>query len=320
MKNLMITLIIILCSFSSNAQSEKIIGNWQLTKVIVDGKTESNLKAVFIFEDEGVLKAARDATSKTITAGTWKYNEEKKLIQMSSELDKDFNGEATVIKISDKELVYKKEEATLSFVKIEMQNSAPIIKMEKPVLLFEREEMYDDEGNFNYEEAEAKLPWKIETIVNTLKEYNELVYDITSFPDEEEPDTWVESEKINYNAEEQSIDVREYSYSQNDYIDMTEDPIWMGNLPEYEYDFNFFPNSNLDPYKVVGTEKIETPAGIYHCTVVEGFDQFDSKVLYWMINEKPGVYAKIIKVKDAPIPFGSTNVYILKEIKQSMLE
>lgn len=313
MKKLAITLIIIICSFSLKAQESKIIGNWKLTQVEVNGKTETGLEAIFIFAEKGVLKAAKNAESRTIDAGTWKYN--KNLIVMTSDLDKDFNGEATVVKLNKKELVYKKDEATLSFVKIELQNSAPKIEMEKPKLSFEREAMYNEEGDFDYEAAEAKLPWKIETIVNHLKGYNEMIYDITSFPDEEDADAWVESEKIKYAATAQSIDVREYSYFQNDYIDMTENPIWMNNLTDYEYDYMFFPKDNLDAYNVIGTEEIETPAGVFNCTVVEGFGRFDSKIRYWMVTEKPGVFAKVIKVKDAPVPFGVTNVYILKEIK-----
>ncbi len=35
-----------------------------------------------------------------------------------------------------------------------------------------------------------------------------------------------------------------------------------------------------------------------------------------MINDKPGVFAKIIKSKDEDNPFDYTNVYTLKEIKK----
>ena len=316
MKKLVITLIIIVCSFSLEAQESKIIGNWQLSEVTHDGITETGLKAVFIFAEKGILKAARNSKSKSMVAGSWKYNKKNKTIVMTSGLDKDFNGEASVIKVNNKELVYKKDGATLSFIKLKKMNTPATIqiKMEKPVLSFDREEMYDEEGNFNYEEAEAKLPWKIETIVNYLKGHTEMMYNVTSFPDEETPDAWVESEKINYNEEAQSIDVRRYSYFQNDYIDMTEDPIWMNNLSEYDYDFNFFPKDNLETYKVVGIEKIETLAGVFECTIVEGFGRFDNKIKYWMVNDKPGVFAKIIIKKDAPEGFGYTNIFTLKEI------
>ena len=314
MKKLFITLIIIVCSFSSKAQDATLVGNWQLTTVAGVGENETGLEVVFIFEDNGILKAAKNPESRTINAGTWTYNKKKKIIVMTSEMDQDFNGEATVLKLDNKELVYKKGVSTLSFIKFDPPAKA-IITMEKPMLSFEREDMLDEDESFNYEEAEAKLPWNIETIVNYLKDYTEMVYNVTSFPDEQEADAWVESEKINYNEAEQTIDVREYSYFQNDYIDMMENPIFMNNLPEYEEDFMFFPKDNLDIYHVIGTENLETPAGTFECTIVEGFGRFDDKVQYWMVNGQPGVFAKLIKVKDAPIPYGNTKVYLLKEIK-----
>jgi len=315
MKKIIIAIVIIFVAFTTEAQEKIIIGNWQLTTVVEDGKTMDGFKTVFIFSENGVLNASRSSTSKPMTVGTWTYNKKQKTIVMSSELDRDFHGEAIVIKVNKKVLVYKKSGATLSFTKLAKLDLPPKIEAEKPTLVFERENILDENGDFNYEEAESKLPWKLETIVNFLKEHNEVVYNVTHFPDEQEIDTWVESEKINYNEEAQSIDVRRYSYFQNDYIDMTEDPIWMNNLEEYEYDFMFFPKENLNLYKVVGLESLETTLGIFECTVVEGYGDFDGKIKYWMVNEKPGVFAKIVKVKDAPAPFGYTNVFILKEIK-----
>ncbi|UMB59822.1 hypothetical protein MHL31_12130 [Lutibacter sp. A80] len=315
MKNLITAFIIIICGISLKAQESKIIGNWQLTQIEANGQTETKIKLVFIFVENGVFKLARDANSKTIDVGSWKYNKEQQAIIMASDLDKDFRGNAEILKITKSKLVYKKESAIWTFSKLAKMNPPAKVTMEKPILPFKSDDMYDEEGNFNYEEAEAKLPWTIETIVNFLKNYTELVYNITSFPDEQEAEAWIVSEKINYNEAEQTIDVRSYSYFQNDYIDMMEDPILINNLTEYEYDFMFFPQDNLDIYKVVGTETIATPAGTFECTLVEGFGRFNSKVQYWMVNNKPGVFAKVVSVKDAPTPFGNTKVYVLKEIK-----
>lgn len=306
---------IILFAFTVQAQKTEIIGHWQLTTAVANGETLTGLKTVFIFDDIGILKASRSADSESIKVGTWKYNKKKKLLVMVSDLDKDFNGEALVVKLTSKEMVYNKDGATLNFVKLEKLNLPPKIDVNKPLLTFKREEIVNEDGDFNYEEEESKLPWRIETIVNFLKGHNEVMYDVISFPDEQKVDAWVESEKINYNEGVQSIDVRRYSYFQKDYIDMTEDPIWMNNLQDYDYDYMFFPKDNLDYYKVVGTENIETAIGNFDCTIVEGFGSFDAKIKYWMVNEKPGVFAKIIKVKEAMVPFGFTNVLTLKEIK-----
>jgi len=308
-------IVILLVAFAAKSQESKIIGNWQLSQVVHEGKTETGLKAVFIFAEKGILKAARSATSKSMDAGLWKYNKKKKSIEMTSDLDRDFNGIAKILKLNDSVLEYEKDKAILSFKKITIEAKVNKIEMEKPILAFEREDIMDEDGDFDYEEAESKLPWTLETIVNFLKEHHEIVFDVTNFPDEQEADAWVESEKVNYNEEAQSIDVRRYSYFQNDYIDMTENPLWMNNLEEYEYDYMFFPKENLNLYKVIGTENLETVIGTFECTVVEGYGDFDGKIKYWMVNNKPGVFAKIIKVKDAMVPFGYTNVYTLKEIK-----
>ena len=317
MKKKYITLILLAFIVVSNAQESKITGIWQLSKVVHDGKTETGLKTVFIFAKKGILKAARSANSEWLIVGTWKYNKKHKLIVMKSSMDNDFNGEATLLKVNKNELVYKKEGAVLSFKKITAQKKeakSKSITITKPKLSFKEEAMLDADGSFSYED-EDKLPWKIDSIVNYLKNDKEIIYTATHFPNDYEPNSFLVGSKIKYNEAEKTLDVREFSYAQNDYIDMTEDPIMLDNLEDYEDDFHFFPEDNLNIYKVVGTENVKTALGNFDCTVVEGFGDFDNKLKYWMINDKPGVYAKIILVKEAPGSFGYTNLYTLKEIK-----
>lgn len=318
MKKQILIIAILFISIQINAQQSKIIGNWQLSKVTEKGVTKTNYTTVFIFADKGVLKAAKNASSDIIEVGTWKYNKKRKAIIMSSTLDKDFNGKATVLKVTENTLTYKKDGAILSFTKLDKLDTPPETKPAisiKPKLSFNRDAMLDADGSFNYED-EDKLPWKIDSIVNYLKNYKEIVYTATHFPNDYKPNSFLVSSKINYNVTDQTIDVREYSYAQNDYIDMNEDPITMNDLTDYEDDFHFFPKDNLTIYKVVGTENIKTPLGNFDCTVVEGFSEFDNKIKYWMINSKPGVYAKIILVKEAPGSFGYTNVYTLKKLNK----
>ena len=74
----------------------------------------------------------------------------------------------------------------------------------------------------------------------------------------------------------------------------------------------FFPENEPGPFRVTGTEEISVPAGTYKCTVVEGFDG-DTRIKYWMINDKPGIYARIIR--EETDPFGKTS-YILEELEE----
>jgi hypothetical protein len=77
----------------------------------------------------------------------------------------------------------------------------------------------------------------------------------------------------------------------------------------------FYPKDQLDQFRVVGEETIETSLGEFNCTVVEGIGRFDKKIKYWMINEKPGVYAKMMMVSENDNPnYNSTIEYNLKEI------
>lgn len=314
-----LTLIIIaLISFAIQAQESKIIGNWQLTTVVDDGKTMDGFQTVFIFAEKGILNAARSSTSEPMQVGAWKYNKKQKTIVMTSSVDKDFNGEATIIKVNNKELSYKKDGAILNFTRLDKLDLPPKIEpaaTEKPILSFTDDDLLDEEKGFYLEEEAAKLPWKIENVVNFLKDFKDVIYTVTSFRDGTEPDSFLVSSRIVYNKKDQTIDVREYSFFQNDYIEMNEDPLPMNDIENYQEHLYFFPKDNLDTFKVIGTEEVATPLGNVKCTVVEGFGTYDYKIKYWMINEKPGVFAKIIIAKDEDPPFGYTKVYALKEIK-----
>ncbi len=60
----------------------------------------------------------------------------------------------------------------------------------------------------------------------------------------------------------------------------------------------FFPQEEMPFYRVVGQETITVPAGTFACTVVEAYDDFDErKMKLWMVNDKPGVYARWIESK-----------------------
>ncbi len=318
MRKIVISIVMFFFLFTVKAQESKITGIWQLTTVIENGKTMDGFQTVFIFSENGILNASRNTTSEPIQVGTWKYNKNHKTIVMTSGLDKDFNGEATVIKVNKNVLVYKKAGAILTFTKLLKLDLPPKIKpvtTVKPVLNFEYDDLLDKEGDLYYEEEIAKLPWNIKDVVNFLKNYKDIIYTASSFKGDLAPDNFLVSSRIVYNETEQSIDIREYSFFQKDYIEMIEDPISINELENYEEDFYFFPKEKLDPFRVLGTEEVKTPFGNFECTVVEGFGRFDEKMKYWMINDKPGVFAKIIKIKDEEPPFGFATIYILKEIK-----
>lgn len=77
----------------------------------------------------------------------------------------------------------------------------------------------------------------------------------------------------------------------------------------------FFPLTEPYAYRVVGHEAITVPAGTFNCTVVEAVGDFnDERVKLWMIDSRPGIYAKMISVQK-PLSRERYMVMELVEIK-----
>jgi len=311
MKKLSIIIgIIVIITSQLNAQENDIIGFWQLSTVEVDGEVQGGFETIFIFAEDDVLKASRSLTSQPIEVGTWNYDEKLNTIIMKSDIDRDFRGTATNVKIDKNTLVYYHNDATLSFIKVEMAkpNNEPI-----PTLTFSEEDFWTND-EFKYPENESKLPWTLEGLYSYLKDKTEIVYTVNQYKKGfGKVDSWSISYKINFNKSEE-ISIRKYSYFQKDYIDMS-DNIYA--LDEYNKETKvFYPLQKIDPFRVIGEEILETTLGEFNCTIVEGIGDFGEKIKYWMINTKPGVYAKIITIKDTGnVNFNSNKVYLLNEIK-----
>ena len=74
-----------------------------------------------------------------------------------------------------------------------------------------------------------------------------------------------------------------------------------------------YPEEN-NSFRVVGKEKITTSAGTFNCTIVEVIEGFDKKLKLWMINDKPYIFAKMIKERTDKM-YGYYHMYELQEIK-----
>ena len=309
-KIILITLIV----FAANiyAQTDHpITGVWELQTVTVDGKTQAANGAIFIFDKGGVMKAARSLDGGSIPVGKWKCDKDRKMLIMESTRDKDFNGEAKVLNLKDGKLSYQKDGAILNFKKAEMAkpDNTPI-----PSLNFTYRDFLDEDGGDKYLEDGAKLPWTIDQIYVGLNKVKEMVYHVDHYvPKRGKTDSWTNSYKVKYHSDNE-LGIREYSYFQKDYVDMDDSIFPLDD--ETTGQMVFFPQEEPEYFRVVGTDDIKIDLGTFKCTVIEGVGDFDLKLKYWMINDKPGVFAKIIKSKDEDNPFDYTNVYTLKEIKK----
>ena len=310
MKKIILITLFLLFVMNTNAQdNHPIIGTWQLTTVEVNGETKDGFQGVWIFENKGVFKAARSVSGEVIPVGSWKFDKERKVLIMKSEIDKDFNGEAKVLKLEKNTLSYNKDDAILSFTKTEMAkpDTTPI-----PKLIFTYKDFLDEDGGDKYLEDGTKLPWTIDQVYVEMKDIKEIVYHIDHFvTNKGKTDSWTNSYKTEFLSDNE-LSIREYSYFQKDFIE--EDDVFPLD-DETQGQMTFFPQDEPEYFRVIGEEDINTDLGVFKCTIVEGIGDSDKKLKYWMVNEKPGVFAKFIISKTEGNPFDYTNVYKLKEIK-----
>ncbi len=95
--------------------------------------------------------------------------------------------------------------------------------------------------------------------------------------------------EIETDIDEQSVEFTNFIVEYGDSMQHSQN--YKGNLSEM-YN-NFFPKDEPYPYRITGIETVAVPAGTFECTVVEGFID-EQGVKYWMINDKPGIYAKTV--------------------------
>ncbi len=170
-----------------------------------------------------------------------------------------------------------------------------------------------DTLSFNYDDfPEDKddtelLPWKdIYAMAETLSDVKYLKFRLGHYLSNINTIYYTELlSKIKTDVDKPSINFQNLSVNDKDTSQYSEKHKG-GMMESNNY---FFPFEELYPFRVVGKEKINVPAGTFDCTVVEGLDM-DDKYKMWMIDNMPGVYAKIIKGKDN---FGKT-IYTVQEL------
>ena len=287
-----------------NAQESDIIGKWTLTK-IQKGDEIKEVDSGIIFEENNVLKLGFFNMEEIIEAGTWKYDKNQNSIILSSTVDKNMNGKAELITVTEDELQYKKDGVIYSLVKyLESEEYGAMLD-------FSETDFFTEEGDYKYEDEEEKLPWQdpsemlislanVKHLVYKRSKLNELT---NSFED------IILTADIAANTEEMSLSI-DYIFFGFDRYNIPEDL----ELPlNTEYTNLLYPEMEFN-FRIVDTEEITTNAGTFLCTVIEAAQDEIQKKL-WMINDKPGVYAKIIIEKPGMFGAYSLEIYELDEIQ-----
>ncbi len=281
-------------------EASGLLGVWEFEK-----KTNSDLKTFITFKVPDkftLLEKGEGMESKS--SGIWMFDKKDKSLILIGQVE-NLRGFNTLISITDKKISLKNKKGIFTLKKV-IQDAIDIKRLH-----FSEGDFYDENGDYKYYEDEAKLPWQDSyQMIADLIQINQLVYKFSTLIESTRSfETKILTADVVANEEEQSLS-----------IDNIFDGYDRYNLPEdYELPTNNFDSYNkLYPleghsFRVVGIEEISIPVGTFTCTVIETTASFDERIKLWMINDKPGVLAKVIKDKAGD--FGYYKVYKLQDIK-----
>ncbi len=273
-----------------------LIGTWQRFDTI-DGIP---LQQIIKFEKPDKFKlVVLDEGSISTASGVWFLFPQKKQLLLFG-LFEDLRGTNSNLSYNNGSLYFENHQKTFRFKKIKIKSIQH--------LNFSEADFYDANGAYKYESDVEKLPWKTPyQYHNYLKNIKKIQYRFSKYiPESQTFETKILTSKVNTTEEHFHID---YIFDGYDRYHLPDDTALKPN--NYDSYKNLYPY-NLDTFRVKGNEKISVPAGSFVCTVVEATAGMDDRIKLWLINDKPGVFAKIII--ETPGKWGKYWEFILLKI------
>ena len=182
--------------------------------------------------------------------------------------------------------------------------------IEMDVDIFDKNDFYK-EGMHRYFDEE-KILWKKAQLYATFKNAQEIHYRVYKNISHStmQTDTYIYHFK---ETSQSAFSYRKFGISQNDWIDMD----WYSydhnkkHFADKDKEISFSPLfGDMDLFHVLGKEEVITPAGTFICTKVKGIEKpWSDPTIIWMIDDMPGVYAKVINLKEKKL-------YLLDKIKE----
>ena len=278
-----------------------LIGLWEYANDLGD-----NMHRIIQFKaPDKIILIEKDANMESRYSGIWLYQAELNQLIIIGQLQgiRGINSEVTITP-NEVNFLHKTKSTTLKKVKQDATNIEH--------LSFTTDDFYDKTGDYKYYDDDKKLPWKdYYQMLDDLTNVKQLIYkEATLVEGTKSFETKIlkADVKANLNKEFLQIDAVFNGY---DRYNLPDDTAFPSNVYN-QYASKLYPYKDVT-YRVKGTDDITVPAGTYNCTVVEAIDNFDEKIKIWMINNKPGIIAKIIKEKSGS--FGYYIRYELQEIK-----
>ncbi len=267
----------------SDSFIQNIIGTWKVN----NPKLVDSIYMVFNNTGEIIIYKI-SASFNEQTKGRWFYNKENHslIIKIS---DEDFNGTYRITKLS-----------TLSFTIKNRKHIINVKRLKKHLkkqdyLNFKANHIYTD--NYDQEKESTKLPWRnYESFSSFLINVTHLTYTHfnlvkdSNLLDSKEEETYINVNKAKTRIEIGNLFPEKILIENQD----TNGTVLTRGAYEEKQDF-FYPLETPDFFKVIGDKEIKTSAGKFLCTVVETINDFDEiKTRYYMIKNRPGIYAKIV--------------------------
>ena len=238
-----------------------------------------------LFNSENIYRNTQGNSSST---GMWVFKKNKTITFIGRYIG--FGGENKIIEINDNKFVFSNKDGQI-FTATKTEQDAKNLEY----INFNEEEYFHITENSKSPKLEidnSKIPWgDYYSNVEYLKSIKAIEY--TCYKPIEYIEVFEKTKRtisVEYSNEENAILIDDL-FSSSSYAE------------KIKYGENYYGQIANHPYiviediltgKVMGQEKISTPAGTFECTVIEGYYDYEKKIKIWMINNKPGVYAKII--------------------------
>jgi hypothetical protein len=175
---------------------------------------------------------------------------------------------------------------------------------------FSEDDFYEGD-HYRYRDDD-KIPWIHAQLYNTFeskKEINYRVYQNLNYT-MMQTDTHIFHFKENTST---AFSYRRFGQRQDDWIDMDwyridyNEPYWHKKEKAITFSPLF---GDMELFHFIGKEEVITPAGTFTCTKIEGIQKpWDAPVVAWMIDDQPGIYAKLVNLKEKKL-------YLLEFIKE----
>ncbi|MCD6355470.1 MAG: hypothetical protein J7L95_07970 [Prolixibacteraceae bacterium] len=279
-----------------------LLGMW----AIKDKPYEGITTLIQFLEPDKFKIIEKETGSESKLSGTWIFDKNKSSLIMTGLRGEDMlKGENRIIAIDENSFEFENNGVPFRATKKATNN----LKIER--LTFSEDDFYDENGDYKYSTDEEKLPWlDWEQKKNSLENVSQLVYSFAKLiNDTKYFDTKILTANVSVTDTEEGFSI-DNIFKGFDRSNLPED----AELPtNTEFDHPLYPLTE-NTFRIVATEQITTKAGTFNCTVLEVAADFDLREKLWMINDKPGIYAKIV-IDDPDPSFGKYEVYELQEIK-----